>query len=97
MKTVPADKVLYITSVQDVLCSGDQDVDYLRPCTHDEADACIILHAYNAQVKSQSHAYNAASKQSDKILICNNNLFFVTSIFIINQNIEHNVMEHKYW
>ncbi len=22
---------------------------------------------------------------------------FVTTIFIITQNIEHNVMEHKYW
>ncbi len=27
--------------------------------------------------------------------ICNNN--FVTAIFIITQNIEHNVIEHKYW
>ncbi len=58
MKTVPADKVLYSTIGQDVLCSRDQDVDYLTPSTHEKADTCIIL-----------HDYDAASKQSDKILI----------------------------
>jgi hypothetical protein len=59
LKNPPAGKEIYVTDGKNVLCTtADADLDYLQPCTHEEADSRMIL-----------HAFDAASKMSQKILI----------------------------
>ncbi len=49
-------KELYVTDSQNVLFTApDTDLDYLQPCTHEEADSRMILHAYDAASKIHSH------------------------------------------
>ena len=48
--TIPDGKEIYTTYGEDVLwlSSTQRDVDYLVPCSHEEADTRLIVHAHDA-------------------------------------------------
>jgi len=43
--------VIYATNGMNVLSTSDADVTNLSPCSHEEADTCLLLHARDAVQK----------------------------------------------
>ena len=48
MAGIDANKQVITTHNTGVLCINHQDVSGLAPCTHEEADTCILLHLEDA-------------------------------------------------
>ena len=48
VENIKTNKQFITTHHSDVLCTNHQDIVGLAPCTHEEADTCIILHLEDA-------------------------------------------------
>lgn len=67
----------YVSKEKGVVCSKDADLSFIQPCIHEEADTRMIL-----------HAYDAASKGTENILIQRivSDVVLATANYVANGN-----------